>query len=96
MNVLRHHLTNSTDFIDVGANIGSLTLALAGSARRAFAIEASPAVLPFLHRNVEMSRHNNIEFIGLAASAPHVESVPFYVPPMNHFGMGSSAPQFQR
>jgi FkbM family methyltransferase len=94
VDVLRRNLTPSTDFVDVGANIGSLTVALAGFARKVFAIEASPAVLPFLRRNVEMGRHNNIEVIGCAVAAPDVVSVPFYVPPMDHFGMGSSAGQF--
>ena len=92
--VLRAHLTPETDFLDIGANIGAFTIALSGSARRVIAIEASPSVLPFLRRNVELSGKTNVNVVACAVSAPGVNAVPFYVPPMDHYGMGSSAPQF--
>jgi FkbM family methyltransferase len=92
--VLRSHLSAETDFVDVGANIGAFTVALARSARRVFAVEPSPAVLPFLRRNVELSQQTNIEISEYAASSPEINQVPFYLPPMDHFGMGSSAAQF--
>jgi FkbM family methyltransferase len=92
--ILRCHLTRNTDFVDIGANIGTFTVALAAHARRVFAVEASPAVLPFLVRNVELSGRDNIVVLGYAVSALGTPSVPFYVPPMDHFGMGSSAAQF--
>ena len=92
--ILKRHLGKDADFVDVGANIGSYTVALAEHARRVIAIEASPAVLPFLRRNVESSHRSNIDIMDCAVSAPGTAAVPFYVPPMSHFGMGSSAPQF--
>jgi FkbM family methyltransferase len=88
--VLLPHLGKNLTFVDVGANIGAFTLALAPYAERVIAIEASPAVLPFLRRNVEMSRRSNISIIDYAVSAPGIDSIPFYVPPMDRFGMGSS------
>jgi FkbM family methyltransferase len=91
---LRRQLNGELDFVDVGANIGSFTIALAGAARRVLAVEASPAVLPFLRRNIEMSQRTNVVVSDFAASAPAIERVLFYIPPMDHFGMGSSAAQF--
>jgi FkbM family methyltransferase len=92
--LIRQRLVPDKDFVDVGANIGAFTVALADYARRVVAIEPSPAVLPFLRRNVELSHLNNVSVVDCAASAPGVDLVPFYVPPMDHFGMGSSAAQF--
>ena len=94
VDVLRSHLTTDADFLDIGANIGAFTLPLAPFARRVVAIEASPSVLPFLRRNVELSRRTSIDIVDCAISAPGTDSVSFYLPPMDHFGMGSSAPQF--
>jgi len=92
--VLRAHLTPDSDFLDIGANIGAFAIPLAGFARRVIAVEASPAVLPFLRRNVELSGKTNVEIVDCAVSAPGIDTVPFYMPPMDHYGMGSSAPQF--
>lgn len=94
VDVLRARLAADTDFLDIGANIGAFTIPLAGFARRVIAIEASPCVVPFLRRNVELSGRTNVELVDCAVSEPGIESVPFYVPPMDHYGMGSSAPQF--
>jgi FkbM family methyltransferase len=94
VDLLRTHLSGDRDFLDVGANIGAFTVALAGSARRVIAIEASPAVLPYLKRNVDLSGRSNVNVVDCAVSAPGMDQVPFYVPPMDHFGMGSSAAQF--
>ena len=82
------------EFLDVGANIGAFTLPVARVARRVIAVEASPLVFPFLERNVSLNQLRNVTIHNCAASEPGKDSVPFYVPPMDHFGMGSSAPQF--
>jgi FkbM family methyltransferase len=94
LDVLRNHLSLDTDFLDIGANIGAFTVGLAGYAHKVIAVEASPAVLPFLRRNIELSRRTNVDLVDCAVSAPGIDTVPFYVPPMDHFGMGSSAAQF--
>lgn len=90
---LRSLLNRDTDFIDIGANIGALTLALAEHARRVLAIEASPLVVDYLRRNIELNRKTNVTVVACAASRPGVGSVPFYMPPVK-FAMGSSAAQF--
>jgi FkbM family methyltransferase len=92
--VLRTRLDRNSVFVDVGANIGAFSLALASTAKQVLAIEASPPILPFLRRNVEISRRTNISVVGCAVSAYGIDSVPFYVAPMDRFGMGSSAAHF--
>jgi FkbM family methyltransferase len=94
VDVLREHLSADVDFLDIGANIGAFTIPLAGFARRVVAIEASPSVIPFLRWNVELSGKTNVDIVDCAVSAPGIDSVPFYMPPMDRYGMGSSAPQF--
>jgi FkbM family methyltransferase len=91
---LEHHVTRDSVVLDVGANIGAFTIPLARRARKVIAIEPSPQVLPFLKRNVELNRLTNVEIVECAASKPGSSEVAFYVPPSDHFGMGSSAPQF--
>lgn len=94
VNLLRRHSAKGRDFIDVGANVGAFTVVLAGLSRRVIAIEASPAMLPFLRRNIELNHAANVDVVACAVSDRGIDSVPFYVPPMDHFGMGSSAAQF--
>jgi FkbM family methyltransferase len=94
VDLLRSHVTPDSTFVDVGANIGAFTLALADRAARVIAIEASPLVLPYLHKNIGLSGRTNVAVFGGAVSRPGVDVVPFYLPPMDHSGMGSSAPQF--
>jgi FkbM family methyltransferase len=94
VDLLRSHATPDSTFVDVGANIGAYTLALADRAARVIAIEASPLVLPYLRKNIALSGRTNVALFEGAVSKPGVDAVPFYLPPMDHFGMGSTAPQF--
>ena len=91
---LEQHVTGDSVVLDVGANIGAFAVPLARRARKVIAIEPSPQVLPFLKRNVELNRLTNVEIVECAASKPGDSEVEFYIPPSDHFGMGSSAPQF--
>ena len=91
---LRNHITSDSVFVDVGANIGAFSIPLAGYAKRVIAIEPSPQVLPYLRRNVTLNRLSNVEIAACAASTSDRDSVPLYIPPESHFGMASSAPQF--
>ena len=91
---LRSHLTFDSVFVDVGANIGGFSIPLAGCARQVIAIEPSPRVLPYLRRNVALNHLSNVVVAACAASTLDRDSVPLYVPPQSHFGMASSAPQF--
>jgi FkbM family methyltransferase len=89
------HLSPGSVFVDVGANIGTLALPAAarvGDRGRVIAIEASPRVFPSLERNVARSGLPiDCRFVAATATPGRV---PFFVPPDDHFGMGSMAPQF--
>jgi FkbM family methyltransferase len=91
---LRGQITPDSVFVDVGANIGAFSIPLAGCAKRVIAIEPSPQVLPYLRRNVTLNHLSNVEVVACAVSAPDRDFVPLYIPPESHFGMASSAPQF--
>lgn len=91
---LKRHVSSNATFVDVGANIGAFSIALARHAERVIAIEPSPQVLPYLTRNVALNHLSNVEIAACAASVPDRDSVPLYIPPESHFGMASSAPQF--
>jgi FkbM family methyltransferase len=83
-------------FIDVGANIGTFTIPAArrvGSSGRVVAIEASPEIFNNLKKNVAVNDVSNVELICAAAGASNDNSE-FYPAPIDHFGMGSRAPQF--
>jgi len=91
---LTQRLDHNSVFVDVGANIGATTVPLARKVARVIAIEPSPKVLPYLHRNIELNGISNITVVESAASLPGTAAVPLYMPPMNNYVMGSSAPQF--
>jgi FkbM family methyltransferase len=83
--------------VDVGANIGALTVPLARTLDRGgsvVAIEAAPTVASFLKRNVERNRLRNVTVVQCAVSTGESASVLFYEAPPNHFGRGSCAQQF--
>jgi FkbM family methyltransferase len=83
-------------FVDVGANIGVFTVPLAKhlESGTVVAIEASPAVYPYLARNVEFNDLRNIRLHHCAALDRDLDTVAFYEAPKDHFGMGALAAQF--
>jgi FkbM family methyltransferase len=91
---LENRLESNSVLVDVGANIGFLTVPLTRKASRVIAIEASPKVQPYLRQNVQLNGLSNVTIVECAASLPGNSSVPLYIPPMSHFGMASTAPQF--
>jgi FkbM family methyltransferase len=75
--------------LDVGANLGVFTLPLAervGAAGQVFAIEASPAVFPYLERNLSANQVANVRAVH-AAAAERPGQVTFYDAPPQQFGM---------
>lgn len=83
--------------VDIGANIGAFTIPLARHVNRGgrvIAIEAAPSVAPVLRMNVERNHLTNVVVVECAASTGDTSYVQFYEAPQDHFGMGSSAPQF--
>jgi len=82
--------------LDVGANIGTFTIPAAkhvGQSGHVVAIEASPDVFKILEKNIALNNINNIEPVCAAAAAKDGHTQ-FYPAPVDHFGMGSQAPQF--
>jgi FkbM family methyltransferase len=83
-------------FVDVGANIGAFTVPLAKQLNSVtvVAIEASPAVYPYLARNIELNDLRNVRLHHCAALDSDRDTVAFYEAPKDHFGMGALAAQF--
>jgi FkbM family methyltransferase len=92
---LRNAVPPHAAVIDVGANIGAITIPLARHLThgRVLAIEASPRICKVLAANVG---HNALDNVTICASAAsnRTAGIDFYEPPSSHFGMGSQAPQF--
>jgi len=84
-------------FVDVGANIGALTIPAArkmGAAGTVVAIEASPRIFPYLAHNVAINGISNVRLWCCAANDIASPGLPFYEAPADHFGMGSLGAQF--
>lgn len=96
LSLLLRAVSGNGVFVDVGANIGAFTVPLGMqlNSGTVVAIEASPAVYPYLARNVELNDLRNIRLHHCAALAHDLDTVPFYEAPKDHFGMGALAAQF--
>jgi FkbM family methyltransferase len=77
---LAAQLSAGGTFIDVGANIGAYTLPVSRSANRVIAIEAQPAIVELLRRNISDNDVGNVQVIAAAAGYevgevefPHVD-----------------------
>lgn len=69
--VLQEMLKPGDTFLDVGANIGWMSLIGAravGNSGRVIAVEANPKTLPILQHNVEINQADRVEIYGLAVS----------------------------
>lgn len=89
------HLPQGGTFVDVGANIGAIALEIATRRpdARVIAIEASPAIVPYLRHNIDRNALTNVQLVPIAAS-DRAGDIDFYLPPAAKFGMASVAPQF--
>jgi FkbM family methyltransferase len=83
-------------FVDVGANIGAMTIPVArriGATGRVVAVEASPRVFRYLAHNIAVNEISNVRLNCCAASDVEVTELPFYEAPADCFGAGSVGPQ---
>jgi len=83
-------------YVDVGANVGTVALAVSALRRdaRIVCIEALPAIAALLRRNVQENARSNIAVVEALAGANDGVDTPFYAAPASSFGMGSIGPQF--
>lgn len=91
------YLRQGSVFIDVGANIGAITLPVGqhvGPTGKVFALEPSPRVFPYLQTNVSINNLHHVVAQQVALYDVDGVTLPFYEAPADHFGMGSLAPQF--
>jgi FkbM family methyltransferase len=85
-------------FVDVGTNIGVFALPAAkeiGSSGCVLAIEPSPSIFPYLKQNLALNGLTSVRLRQCVVFDRDSERIPFYEAPIDHFGMGSLAVQFQ-
>lgn len=90
------HLPPQGVFVDVGANIGAISIPVARQRPDAaiVAIEASPRMYGYLCRNIDVNGTKNIQAVHACAADEDCESVGFNEPPEAKFGMGSIFARF--
>jgi FkbM family methyltransferase len=95
--VIKAYLPANGVFVDVGANVGLFSLQVAkhiGLGGRVLAIEASEQIFAYLQRNIRSSGVENADCLQIAVTDQDGVEMEFYDAPVEHFGMGSLAPQF--
>jgi len=68
--ILQQYLRPGDTFVDVGANIGALSLTAAGivgEAGRVFSVEAHPRTVDYLRGNIKLNNADNVTIIHAAA-----------------------------
>jgi FkbM family methyltransferase len=78
VNQLKKILQPGNTFLDIGANIGWMSLVGAkavGENGKVFAIEANPHTLPILQHNLALNQAKNIEVLGIAVSDQQVDAL---------------------
>ena len=90
-------LPANSSFVDVGANIGAISLFVAK--RRpdvtVFSIEASGVLIGYLQRNIALTNVKNVRVVHKAIYSVDEINLDFYAP-AEKFGKGSLAPVFTK
>ncbi|MBF2004231.1 MAG: FkbM family methyltransferase [Chlorogloeopsis fritschii C42_A2020_084] len=97
INFIADNLPQNSIFLDIGANIGLFSIKIAkflGQESQVIAVEASPKIFTYLQHNIKNNYLPNIKALELAITDIDNSTINFYEPPVDHFGMGSIAPQF--
>jgi FkbM family methyltransferase len=91
-------LRDGGDFIDVGANVGSIALPVAKRMPhgRALLVEAWPQIVDYLAHNVADSGLTNALIAACLCGEREMSAVPFWQAPDHAFGQGSRGAQFHR
>ncbi len=95
VNYLVDHIPQNGTFIDVGANIGAISIFVAHKRPdvKVYCFEASPRVFKYLKYNVEQNNCTNINLYNLAVHKEDNMELNFYSP-KEKFGKGSFANVF--
>ena len=93
---ITQELSDDGFFVDIGANIGAITLPVAKAKPRAriLAIEASERFFGVLTKNIQDNALENVRSVCAFAAESDEGEIAFYEPPDRKFGMGSAGPQF--
>lgn len=59
-NLLKNYCTDSDVVLDIGANIGSVSLSLASYAKEIYAFEPHPKIYKYLENNITLNKASNI------------------------------------
>lgn len=83
-------------FLDIGANIGaiSLPIAIVRPLASVIAIEASPTIYPVFTANIAQNELTNINALNFFVGKSDGADTMFYEAPGSKFGMGSAGAQF--
>ncbi len=94
---INNHLDYKSNFIDVGANIGAISLVIAKLRPdvNVYAFEASPRVFKYLELNKKQNHLTNLHIYNLAIHSQNNISIPFYSP-LDKNGKGSFSPVFTK
>jgi len=97
VNFISNRLKTGGVFLDIGANIGAITIPVCKSRTdiKAIAIEAAPWIFTYLEENVKKNELTNVTLVNKAISDKGQMTVEFYSP-REKFGKGSMAPVFTR
>lgn len=95
INILSQNLMKSQVFVDVGANIGAVSIQLSAVRPdvKIIAIEASPYIYQYLKKNISLNRLHNITTTNIAINSKPGGCLPFFSP-KDKIGCGSFSPTF--
>lgn len=95
-NFLAKRIPHGSAFLDLGANIGSISIPLCRQRPdiRCIGVEAAPWIYEYLQHNVQANGlQQNITIVNKALSDKEIGELPFYSP-RGQFGKGSLSPVF--
>jgi len=89
------HLKSGQVFLDIGANIGAITVPVCKRRPdvKAICLEAAPWIFSYLEQNIRNNKLNQVSLINKAISDEGNKEVSFFSP-HDKFGKGSLAPVF--
>jgi FkbM family methyltransferase len=96
INAIIEHMPSEGVFVDVGANIGAISLPIARRCPLAkiLSVEACPRIFNILTRNLQMNSIKNVFPVHAFAGELDDGFTDFYPAPDRKFGMGSAGQQF--